>query len=76
MSPTTGAARPIRLIDLVTHSAGLPREVPREPGPPTNPFATITLDAFGNWLKTNALLFAPGTSILYSNFGFDLLAAA
>jgi serine-type D-Ala-D-Ala carboxypeptidase/endopeptidase len=26
-------------------------------------------------LKANALLFAPGTSILYSNFGFDLLAA-
>ncbi len=75
-SPTTDSARPIRLIDLVTHSAGLPRELPREPGPPNNPFATITLAAFGNWLKTNALLFAPGTSILYSNFGFDLLAAA
>ncbi len=70
------SARPIRLIDLVTHSAGLPREVPREPGPPDNPFATITLEAFGNWLKTNPLLFDPGTSILYSNFGFDLLAAA
>jgi len=25
------SARPIRLIDLVTHSAGLPREVPHEP---------------------------------------------
>ena len=70
------SARPIRLIDLVTHSAGLPREVPRDPGPPNNPFATITLEAFSNWLKANPLLFAPGTSILYSNFGFDLLAAA
>ena len=70
------STRPIRLIDLVTHSAGLPREVPREPGPPDNPFATITLEAFSNWLKTNPLLFDPGTSILYSNFGFDLLAAA
>ena len=69
-------AQSIRLIDLVTHSAGLPREVPHEPGPPNNPFATITPEAFSNWLKTSSLLFAPGTSILYSNFGFDLLAAA
>ncbi len=69
-------AQPIRLIDLVSHSAGLPREVPHEPGPPNNPFATITPEAFSNWLKTSSLLFEPGTSILYSNFGFDLLAAA
>jgi serine-type D-Ala-D-Ala carboxypeptidase/endopeptidase len=27
-------------------------------------------------LKDDALLFAPGTGILYSNFGFDLLAQA
>jgi D-alanyl-D-alanine-carboxypeptidase/D-alanyl-D-alanine-endopeptidase len=68
--------RPIRLIDLATHSAGLPREVPRAPGPPDDPFANITLDAFAAWLKANPLMFTPGTSISYSNFGFDLLAAA
>src|SRR5262249_53687808 len=28
------------------------------------------------WLKQQPLLFTPGTSILYSNFGFDLLAIA
>lgn len=56
----------IRLIDLVTHSAGLPREVPHEPGP-------ITVQAFTNWLKKEPLLFKPGKSVHYSNFGFDLL---
>ncbi len=40
------------------------------------PFANITREAFVGWLKANPLLFTPGTSILYSNFGFDLLAAA
>jgi D-alanyl-D-alanine-carboxypeptidase/D-alanyl-D-alanine-endopeptidase len=66
----------IRLIDLATHSAGLPREVPHEPGPDNDPFAPITRDAFGAWLKKQRLLFAPGSSVLYSNFGFDLLALA
>jgi D-alanyl-D-alanine-carboxypeptidase/D-alanyl-D-alanine-endopeptidase len=68
--------QPIRLIDLATHSAGLPREVPHEPGAPDDPFVNITPDAFVGWLKANPLMFAPGTAISYSNFGFDLLAAA
>ena len=68
--------RPVRLIDLATHSAGLPREVPHEPGPPGDPFVNVTPEAFAAWLKANPLLFAPGTAISYSNFGFDLLAAA
>ncbi len=67
---------PIRLIDLVTHSAGLPREVPRAESPPEDPFATITHDAFAKWLETEQLQFEPGSSIAYSNFGFDLLSAA
>ena len=74
--PLSEAGRPIRLIDLATHSAGLPREVPHEPGPPDNPFIHITREAFVGWLKANPLLFTPGTAISYSNFGFDLLAAA
>src|SRR6516164_8511378 len=74
IAPLSEGGRPIRLIDLATHSAGLPREVPHEPGPPDNPFVVITPDAFVAWLKANPLLYTPGTSILYSNFGFDLLA--
>ena len=76
IAPLSEGGRPIRLIDLATHSAGLPREVPHAEGPPENPFAAISHDAFAAWLKANPLLFTPGTSILYSNFGFDLLAAA
>ena len=68
--------RPIRLVDLATHSAGLPREAPHAAAPPGDPFATITRQAFVAWLRSNPLLFTPGTSVLYSNFGFDLLAAA
>jgi len=76
IAPLSEGGRPIRLVDLATHSAGLPREVPHAPGPPDDPFANITREAFVSWLKANPLLFTPGTSILYSNFGFDLLAAA
>lgn len=64
----------IRLIDIATHSAGLPREVPHEPGPVGDPFSTITRKAFSGWLNENDLLYPPGTGVLYSNFAFDLLS--
>jgi D-alanyl-D-alanine-carboxypeptidase/D-alanyl-D-alanine-endopeptidase len=70
------AGRPIRLIDLVTQASGLPREVPRADGPPNDPFATNTREAQIANLKTDPLLFPPGTAALYSNYGFDLLGAA
>lgn len=73
--PTLGG-RTIRLIDLVTHAGGLPREVEHESGPPNDPFRTLTKEAFIAGLKNNPLLFPPGTGALYSNFGFDLLSAA
>jgi D-alanyl-D-alanine-carboxypeptidase/D-alanyl-D-alanine-endopeptidase len=66
----------VRLLDLVTHAGGFPREVPHEPGSGSDPFAPITPDAFAAWIKENRLFFEPGTSVLYSNFGFDLLAIA
>lgn len=66
----------VRLLDLATHSGGFPREVPHQPGPDNDPFSTITRDAFAGWIKKEPLLFAPGSSILYSNLGFDLLAMA
>lgn len=66
----------IRLIDLVTHTSGLPREIERAPSPPDNPFQTITKEAMIANLRGDPLLFAPGTGALYSNFAFDLLAQA
>ena len=68
--------RPIRLIELATHTSGLPREVEREPGPEDDPFRTITKKAFVRALASDPLLFAPGAGALYSNFAFDLLAQA
>jgi D-alanyl-D-alanine-carboxypeptidase/D-alanyl-D-alanine-endopeptidase len=68
--------KPIRLIELATHTAGLPREVERPPGPPNDPFRTLTAEAYVKGLQSDPLLFAPGTGALYSNFAFDLLAAA
>jgi serine-type D-Ala-D-Ala carboxypeptidase/endopeptidase len=66
----------ITLIDLVTHSSGLPREVERESGPPDDPFSTLTAEAYRQALASDPLVFAPGTGALYSNFGFDVLSAA
>ena len=66
----------IRLIDLVTHTSGLPREVERQPGPPDDPFSTLTEETYAKALAADPLLFPPGTGGLYSNFAFDVLAAA
>ena len=66
----------IRLIELATHTSGLPREVEREQGPPTDPFATLTEETYRKGLATDPLLFAPGTGGLYSNFAYDLLGIA
>jgi D-alanyl-D-alanine-carboxypeptidase/D-alanyl-D-alanine-endopeptidase len=66
----------IKLIDLATHSSGLPREVERELGPSDDPFSTLTPEAYRKALASDPLVFAPGTGALYSNFGFDVLSAA
>jgi len=68
--------RTIRLVDLATHTSGLPREIEREPSPPDDPMQSLTREAFVANLKQDPLLFTPGTGALYSNFAFDLLAAA
>jgi D-alanyl-D-alanine-carboxypeptidase/D-alanyl-D-alanine-endopeptidase len=68
--------RPIRLIELATHTSGLPREVERPPSPTDDPFRSLTQDAYIKGLQSDPLLFAPGSGGLYSNFAFDLLAAA
>jgi len=68
--------RPIRLIELATHTSGLPREVERAEAPPDDPFRTLTREAYIKGLQSDPQLFTPGAGALYSNFAFDLLAAA
>jgi D-alanyl-D-alanine-carboxypeptidase/D-alanyl-D-alanine-endopeptidase len=64
----------IRLIDLVTHAGGLPREAPRKQKPEKSANPPITVQDLADWLAKNPLIFKPGKSVHYSNYGFDLLA--
>ena len=48
----------IRLIDLVTHTSGLAREVERESGPPGDPFATLTEEAYAKALAGELAAFS------------------
>jgi serine-type D-Ala-D-Ala carboxypeptidase/endopeptidase len=66
---------PITLLDLATHSAGLPREMDGAP-PDVNPRAWPTRADRWKWLPGYKLPWAPGTVAAYSNVGFDFLADA
>jgi serine-type D-Ala-D-Ala carboxypeptidase/endopeptidase len=65
----------ITLIDRATHASGLPREAEVK-AVGNNPTMMGTKEDYIASLTPDVLLFAPGTGILYSNFGFDLLAQA
>jgi len=67
--------RAITLLDLATHTSGLPREV--LPTPAGMPHFTFPGYAQRwKWLGRQKLLFPPGSQALYSNVAFDLLADA
>ena len=72
--PTSGP-RAMTLLDLATHSAGLPREM-GEPPPNVSSRAWPTRADRWTWLPSYHLPWAPGTIASYSNVGFDLLADA
>jgi D-alanyl-D-alanine-carboxypeptidase/D-alanyl-D-alanine-endopeptidase len=68
-------ATDITLLDLATHTSGLPREVSSYP--PKAPHFTFPNRAYRwTWLPKQKLASAPGTAALYSNIGFDLLGDA
>lgn len=69
------AGLPIRLINLSTHTSGLPREQPG--GKPHRPvFVWPTRSDRWQWLAGAKLKAAPGTDASYSNLGYDLLGDA
>lgn len=69
------AGQTIRLINLATHTSGLPREQPG--GKPHRPvFVWPTTSQRWSWLQRAQLSAAPGTQAAYSNLAFDLLGDA
>lgn len=69
--------RPLTLLDLATHSAGLPRELPNPDTKITdNPFAAFDRDYYWKWIGSNKPAYVPGTTTIYSNLGYGLLGDA
>lgn len=68
----------ITLLDLATHSAGLPRELPDTAvqQDANNPFAAFRRDYYWKWITENGPAYAPGTTAIYSNYGYGLLGDA
>ena len=70
--PKTAVGSPITLLNLATHTSGLPREAPIKPGEP----AAVASPARWAWLAKQRRLPPPGVGALYSNVAFDLLGDA
>ena len=65
----------ITLVDLATHTSGLPRELGNAP----RDTAHFTFPDYGTrwrWLPRQRLRSVPGSAALYSNIGFDFLSDA
>lgn len=71
--PVRGAGE-ITLLDLATHSSGLPRMPDNfTPKDPENPFADYTVNQLYHFLNGHALPREPGEKFEYSNLGVGLL---
>ncbi|MGX1789938.1 D-alanyl-D-alanine-carboxypeptidase/endopeptidase AmpH [Bosea sp. NPDC055332] len=77
-APQAFEDRPVTLLDLATHAAGLPREMPDPATPPDekNPFAAYKASYYWDWISRHRPAYRPGTTAIYSNFGFGLLGEA
>jgi serine-type D-Ala-D-Ala carboxypeptidase/endopeptidase len=67
--------RPITLVDMATHTSGLPRELGNAP-PNTPHFTFPDYRTRWRWLQNQRLRSTPGTAGLYSNVAFDFLGDA
>src|SRR6201999_3233694 len=67
--------RPITLVDLATHTSGLPRELGNAP-PGTPHFSFPDYRTRWRWLPNQRLRSSPGSAALYSNVAFDFLGDA
>jgi D-alanyl-D-alanine-carboxypeptidase/D-alanyl-D-alanine-endopeptidase len=67
--------QPITLVDLATHTSGLPRELGNS-APGTPHFTFPDYRTRWRWLPNQRLRTTPGTVALYSNVAFDLLGDA
>jgi D-alanyl-D-alanine-carboxypeptidase/D-alanyl-D-alanine-endopeptidase len=73
----TWSGKQITLIDLATHTAGLPKNPPNQtPKDTENPFADYTVDRLYAALATYHLPRDIGVQYEYSNFGVGLLGYA
>ena len=70
--PQAKGAPPITLLDLATHTSGLPRVAAIQADLP----APKAFEARWAWLTRQKRLPAPGAIAVYSNLGFDLLGDA
>jgi serine-type D-Ala-D-Ala carboxypeptidase/endopeptidase len=69
--------RAITLVDLATHSSGLPRLPSNlDPRDPMNPYADYTVDQLAKFLAGYKLAREPGVRSEYSNLGMGLLGHA
>lgn len=67
--------RPITLLDLATHTSGLPRELGQTP-PGVPHFTFPDYATRWRWLPNQRLRSTPGSAALYSNVAFDFLSDA
>jgi serine-type D-Ala-D-Ala carboxypeptidase/endopeptidase len=67
--------RPITLLDLATHTSGLPRELGQNPSNAAH-FTFPDFKTRWRWLPNQHLRSIPGTAALYSNVAFDFLSDA
>jgi serine-type D-Ala-D-Ala carboxypeptidase/endopeptidase len=74
--PSRGG-REITLLDLVTHTSGLPRLADNHrPGNSDDPYADFGIESMYDFLANHQLRRAPGERYEYSNVGYGLLGHA